>query len=178
MKAAFTMYAAYNKWANNLLLDCCAAIPSDDYHKDLKGYFHSIHGTLEHQLIADRAWLQRFTGEGDPVTSLDESICGDFDDLRARRERLDERICGVVEQMREADLLRTLIYRTIRKPLVMQQPLGAALFHFFNHQTHHRGQVHSFLTQLGHKPPALDMIYFQRETGHGMSRDEDKVETQ
>ncbi|WP_068312302.1 DinB family protein [Polycladidibacter hongkongensis] len=173
MKAAFTMFAAYNKWANGLLLDACAALPRDDYHKDLGAHFQSIHGTMEHQVIADMAWLQRFTGEGDPITSLDESICGEFEELRGRRERLDERIISVVEQMREADLLRTLIYRTIRKPLVMQQPLGAALFHFFNHQTHHRGQVHSFLTQLGQTPPALDMIYFQRESGHGMAREED-----
>ena len=77
--------------------------------------------------------------------------------------------------MQERDFLRTIIYRTVRKPLVMQQPLGAALFHFFNHQTHHRGQVHAMLTQLGHRPAALDMIYFQRETGVWMAREEDKV---
>ncbi|KZL12514.1 DinB family protein [Pseudovibrio axinellae] len=175
MKAAFEMYAAYNQWANNLLLKECDAITSDEYHRDLGVYFHSIHGTMDHQLVADKVWLYRFSGQGDPIDSLDEQMTGDFATLREKRALLDTRICSVIDQMQEKDFLRTIIYRTVRKPLVMQQPLGAALFHFFNHQTHHRGQVHAMLTQLGRSPAALDMIYFQRETGHWMAKEADMI---
>lgn len=175
MKAAFVMYAAYNKWANELLLAECDQINSEEYHRDLGVYFNSIHGTLDHQLVADKLWLHRFTGEGEAFDSLDDGLTGDFAGLKDKRRATDERICSAIDQMQEKDFLRTMIYRTVRKPLIMQQPLGAALFHFFNHQTHHRGQVHAMLTQLGRTPAPLDMIYFQRETGHGMAREEDMV---
>ncbi|MDD7908895.1 MULTISPECIES: DinB family protein [Pseudovibrio] len=175
MKAAFVMFAAYNQWANNLLLEECAQLDEADYHRDLGVYFNSIHGTLDHQLVADRLWLYRFTGEGEAYDSLDDTLTGGFADLREKRKLMDERIISVIDRMQERDFMRTLIYRTVRKPLVMQQPLGAALFHFFNHQTHHRGQVHGMLTQLGRTPEAVDMIYFQRETGLGMAREEDMV---
>ncbi len=175
MKAAFVMYAAYNQWANNLLLKECEEITADEYHRDLGVYFNSLHGTMDHQFVADKVWLYRFTGQGDPIDSIDEQLTGDFATLKEKRILLDNRICSVVDQMQEKDLLRTIIYRTVRKPLVMQQPLGAALFHFFNHQTHHRGQVHALLTQLGRSPEPLDMIYFQRETGQWMAKEEDLV---
>jgi uncharacterized damage-inducible protein DinB len=175
MKAAFVMYASYNKWANDLLLQECDQIPSEEYHHDLGVYFNSIHGTMDHQYVADKVWLYRFTGQGDPIDSLDEQLTGDLATLKEKRRLLDDRICSVIDQMQEKDFLRTIIYRTVRKPLVMQQPLGAALFHFFNHQTHHRGQVHAMLTQLGRTPAALDMIYFQRETGQWMAKEEDMI---
>lgn len=175
MKAAFVMYAAYNQWANDLLLKECEAITTDEYHRDLGTYFNSIHGTMDHLLVADKIWLHRFSGQGDPIDSLDETLTGDLTVLKEKRLVLDSRICAVIDQMLEKDFMRTMIYRTVRKPLVMQQPLGAALFHFFNHQTHHRGQVHAMLTQIGRKPAALDMLYFQRGTGHWMAKEEDMV---
>ncbi|MTI17601.1 damage-inducible protein DinB [Rhodobacteraceae bacterium RKSG542] len=175
MKAAFVMYAAYNKWANGILLRECEQISEDDYHRDMGVYFGSIHRTLDHQLLADHVWLYRLTGDGEPFDSLDDDMTGSLDVLTEKRIRLDERIISTIDQMKESDLMRTLIYRTLRKPLVMQQPLGAALFHFFNHQTHHRGQVHALMHQLGRTPPALDLIYFQNESGVGMAKDKYRV---
>ncbi len=175
MKAVFVMYASYNKWANDLLLQECEQVTTEEYHRNLGVFFDSIHGTMDHLYVADKVWLYRFTGQGDPIDSIDEQLTSDFATLQEKRRQLDDRICSVIDQMQEKDFLRTIIYRTVRKPLVTQQPLGAALFHFFNHQTHHRGQVHAMLTQQGRTPAALDMIYFQRETGQWMAKEEDMI---
>ncbi|NRG18925.1 damage-inducible protein DinB [Rhizobiales bacterium] len=171
MKAALLMFAEYNRWANARILKACDELTSEEYHRDLGAFFRSVHGTLDHLLVADLIWMHRFTGLGDSLDSLDEVLTEDFASLKERRESVDGRILGFIQQLNESDIMRPILYRTIRKPLVMEQPLGSAMFHFFNHQTHHRGQAHAFLTMLGKKPEALDMIYFQRETGIGMSKD-------
>ena len=169
MKAVFRMLSRYNAWANARLLEDVETLPEDAYLRDLGTYFQSVHGTLDHLLLADMVWLQRFTGEGDAIDSLDEVLTEEFQDLKRQREKIDTRLIAFVDMCSEADVMRNIIYRTIRRPLVMEQPLGAAMMHVFNHQTHHRGQVHAMLTMLGKTPKALDLIYFQRDTGLGMA---------
>ncbi|WP_349360868.1 DinB family protein [Stappia sp.] len=169
MKATFRMLAQYNEWANARLIADARKLTDEEYHRDLGAFFRSVHGTLDHLLVADLVWMQRFTGEGDPLDSLDEALTEDLGELAKRREKLDARLRSFVETSSEADFLRNILYRTIRRPLVTEQPLGAALMHVFNHQTHHRGQVHAFLTMLGQTPQALDLIYFQRDSGVGMA---------
>ena len=90
---------------------------------------------------------------------------------RRRAEAEDERIVAYVEGLSEADLAGTISYRTIIRPAEITQKLTPALAHFFNHQTHHRGQAHTLLTIAGGKDaaPSLDLIYFQRETGIGLA---------
>jgi uncharacterized damage-inducible protein DinB len=68
----------------------------------------------------------------------------------------------------EPQLSQHIRYRTITNPADIEQPLVPVLIHFFNHQTHHRGQVHCLLTGFGLDAPSLDLIMFQRETGMGM----------
>lgn len=68
----------------------------------------------------------------------------------------------------EERLANSFRYRTISNPVDIEQPLAPALAHFFNHQTHHRGQAHGILTGLGRNAPSLDLILFQRETGVGL----------
>lgn len=69
----------------------------------------------------------------------------------------------------DADLARKVRYRTISRPAEIEQELGYALPHVFNHQTHHRGQVHGLLTRIAGDAPSLDLILYQRETGIGLS---------
>ena len=71
----------------------------------------------------------------------------------------------------EPELAGSLAYRTIVNPQDITQPLAAALAHFFNHQTHHRGQAHALVTQIAGNAamPSLDLIIFQRETGVGLA---------
>jgi uncharacterized damage-inducible protein DinB len=163
------MLAAYNSWANRRLYDAAAALPDADYRADRGAFFKSVHGTLNHLLVADRIWMRRFTGEGDHPSRLDAILFDDVAELRRAREAEDGRIAAYVGGLSDEDLAGMLRYRTISNPRDIAQPLAPALMHFFNHQTHHRGQVHCLLTGLAGDAPSLDLLAYQRETGAGLS---------
>lgn len=170
MTPPFPMLAAYNAWANRRLYDAAAALPDADYRADRGAFFKSVHGTLNHLLVADRIWMRRFTGEGEAPSRLDAILFEELPALRAAREAEDQRISGYAAGLSETDLAGPFRYRTISNPREIEQPLAPALLHFFNHQTHHRGQVHCLLTGLTGEAPSLDLLVYQRETGHGLSR--------
>ncbi len=167
MQSHFKMMALYNAWANTRLYDAAAAIGAEAYHASRGAFFGSLHGTLNHILVGDRIWLRRFTGEGETPASLDAILYDDFQGLRAAREKEDARILAYVGGLNEAALGGTIGYRTMTNPVEVTQPLGPALAHFFNHQTHHRGQAHCLLTQITGDAPSLDLIAFQREARTG-----------
>jgi uncharacterized damage-inducible protein DinB len=169
MKPHFTMMAGYNAWCNERVYDVAALLPDADYRADRGAFFKSVHGTLNHLLAADRIWMKRFTGEGEAPNRLDAILFESLPELRAARQEEDERIVAYLGSRSEADLAGTIRYRTIVNPTEIEQPLTPALMHFFNHQTHHRGQVHCLLTGLGLDAPSLDLILFQRETGMGLA---------
>lgn len=169
MLERYRMFAAYNAWCNQRLYDTAAKLSDADYRKDRGAFFKSVHGTLNHLLVGDRIWMKRFTGEGEFPPSLDAILHDDFYSLRAARETEDRRISGYVDKLDGAALAGALQYRTVVNPKTVTQPLVFALDHFFNHQTHHRGQAHALLTAvLGNEAvPSFDLIIFQRETGLG-----------
>ena len=169
MKPHFAMMAGYNAWCNERVYDVAALLPDADYRADRGAFFKSVHGTLNHLLAADRIWMKRFTGEGEAPNRLDAILFESLPELRAARQEEDERIVAYLGSRSEADLAGTIRYRTIVNPTEIEQPLTPALMHFFNHQTHHRGQVHCLLTGLGLDAPSLDLILFQRETGMGLA---------
>jgi uncharacterized damage-inducible protein DinB len=162
MKAHFASFARYNEWANRRLYDAAAALPDADYRADRGAFFKSLHGTLNHLLAADRIWMQRFTGEGPVPNPLNAILHEELAALRTAREAEDRRIIAYVDGLDEARLASTISYRRVSTPEVFVQALAPALSHFFNHQTHHRGQAHAILTGLVGKAPELDLLYFQR----------------
>jgi uncharacterized damage-inducible protein DinB len=170
MKDHFSMFAQYNRWANERLYEAAARTSDADYRKDRGAFFGSLHATLNHLLVADRIWMRRFTGEGSVHTRLNEIAHDDLASLGVARRDEDERIIFYVETLSEREIAGTFTYTPITTPAEVTQPLGPALAHFFNHQTHHRGQAHCLLTEIGGRDfaPPLDLIYFQRETGVGM----------
>ena len=168
MKPHLAMLAAYNAWANERLYAAAAMLPDPDYRADRGAFFKSVHGTLNHILVADRIWMRRFTGSGEAPARLDAILFDAFGHLRAARTSEDERILGYVGSLSDEDLAGALRYRTITNPAEIEQPLLPALLHFFNHQTHHRGQVHCLLTGLTGDAPSLDLILFQRQSGIGL----------
>jgi uncharacterized damage-inducible protein DinB len=170
MKAYFAMLAGYNRWANGRLYAAAAALPDADYRADRGVFFRSLHGTLNHLLAGDRVWMQRFTGEGEAPGRLDAILFPSLADLREARAREDERIMAFVNGLDETRLGGIIRYRAITRPETYEQGLAPALMHFFNHQTHHRGQAHAVLTGLGVEAPSLDLILFQRESGAGGRR--------
>jgi uncharacterized damage-inducible protein DinB len=160
LKAHFDQLAAYNRWANRRMYDDAASLP-DEVRKRTAGlFFGSLHGTLNHLLVADYIWMRRFTGDGPVPERLSQILHDDFVELRAAREREDERIFEFVTGLETYD--RVLSYQNSTGK-TYQQELGPALTHFFNHQTHHRGQVHAGLTIAGIREPAsLDLLNLQR----------------
>ena len=162
MKAHCTAFAAYNAWANGRLYDAAGALSDAEYRADRGAFFKSMHGTLNHLLVTDRVWMQRFTGEGDAPSRLDAILHETLPALRAARQAEDRRIVTYVQGLDEARLAGVIRYRRVSTPDEFIQPLMPALDHWFNHQTHHRGQAHMILTSLGKQGPELDLLYFQR----------------
>jgi uncharacterized damage-inducible protein DinB len=170
MQEHFAMFARYNRWANQRLYACASRLSDADYRAGRGAFFGSVHGTLNHLVLTDRIWMQRFTGEGPTYGRLDAILYEDFAELRRAREAEDERIIGWVDSLDGDRLAGPFTYRTIVEPREITQPLAPALAHFFNHQTHHRGQAHGLLTAVGGREAAisLDLIKFQRDTGIGL----------
>jgi len=168
IKALMTMMAAYNRWANRRLYGAAAAIPEPDYRADRGAFFGSLHGTLNHLQVGDLIWMQRFTGEGESPRQLDAILHDDLASLRQAREALDQRIIAYAEALTEEGLAGRICYRTTRSPAELEQELAPLLLHFFNHQTHHRGQAHTLLTEITGEAPSLDLLIYQRETGASM----------
>lgn len=162
MKAHFQMFARYNAWANGRLYAASAELTEADYRKDLGAYFKSVEGTLNHLMIGDLLWIARFRGQEMPKRPLTDIVHDNLSDLTAARKVLDDDIVRMIEDMASERFSQNFTYRTMTLPGEQSQPLNEALSHFFNHQTHHRGQVHALLTRLGQKAPPLDLLYYQR----------------
>lgn len=152
----FRLLAEYNAGANVRLYDACAGLPDDDRKRDRKGFFSSIHGTLNHILVGDRIWMARFTGGEAPSTGLDRELYSDFNALRAARTAEDDRIRQFVAAIESGFLDGNIVYVN-NEGRTLEDPCNLLLAHFFNHQTHHRGQVHDMLSQAGVETPVLDM---------------------
>jgi len=153
-------FAAYNRWMNERLYAACAGLSDEERKRDRGAFFHSIHGTLNHGLLGDRVWLARFEGGEYPVRSLDQELYADFEVLRPERQKTD----AAIEAFMAADLTTerlagTLHFTTIVNAAPRELPLWLALTHFFNHQTHHRGQLTTLLSQLGIDPGPTDLIW-------------------
>ena len=162
MKQHFLMFAAYNAWANGRLYGTAAELSQDEFCADVGAFFGSMQGTLNHVLAADRIWMNRFTGEGDLPSSLDAILFEKFKPLAIARRSEDKRIAEWIDELSEEALAGRFTYMTVTDMRTVSQRLSPALSHFFNHQTHHRGQSHAILSVLGKSPPPLDLIYFQR----------------
>jgi len=156
------MFGRYNAWANSRLFAAAGRLSAEQYRADRGAFFKSVHGTLNHLLVTDRVWMQRFTGKGDTPLRLDTVLYETFDELRAEREAEDHRIVDFVDSLDDARIASTIKYRRVSSPQEFEQQLAPALAHWFNHQTHHRGQVHALLTGLVGEAPELDLLYSQR----------------
>jgi uncharacterized damage-inducible protein DinB len=167
MKEHWVSFGKYNAWANRRLYDAATTLTEAQYREDRGAFFKSMHGTFNHLLVTDYVWMNRFTGEGEAPTRLDAILHETLPALRQAREAEDRRIVAYVEGLTDARLAGTISYRRVSTPEAFVQPLTPALAHWFNHQTHHRGQAHTILTGLVGKAPELDLLYFQREVAAG-----------
>jgi len=157
--------ARYNAWANGRLYEACGQLSEDEYGKPRPAFFGSIHGTLNHLLIGDWIWLARIEGQGSPRVRLDDQPCASLAALRDARATEDARMIRLVDGYAEDDLARIVRYRLITRAEAAETPLHICWLHLFNHQTHHRGQVHDQLSQTPVAPPPLDLIFYLRRAG-------------
>jgi uncharacterized damage-inducible protein DinB len=161
----FRTLASFNAWANMRVYDAVGALADSEFKKSRPAaYFGSIHGTLNHLLAADRLWFGRVEGVDRGITALDQILCDDLTALRTAREAEDERIIALVDGLEEAALAGDLSYRSMLGGM-LTLPLRVALAAVFNHQTHHRGQVHALIKEAGAEPPALDIPVYWSERG-------------
>jgi uncharacterized damage-inducible protein DinB len=152
----FQTLAYYNRIANERLYEACAQLPDDEYRKPRAGSFGSIHGLLNHILLGDTIWLARFEGGGATTPALNSVLYDEFSALRAARAAHDGRIDAFFARLTEDMLSRSFPYVNNQgKNYVETAPV--AFSHFFNHQTHHRGQITVMLSQTAVKPPSLDL---------------------
>lgn len=156
------MFAGYNQWSNRLIFEAASRLLDSDYRADFGVFFKSVHGTLNHMLGADQFWMHRFTGRGAFPNALNAILFNDFEALKVVRQDMDQWIIDWVDGLDETDLKGMLRYTPVTHPVPAEELLATALDHFFNHQTHHRGQVHALLTRLTGKAPVLDLVYYNR----------------
>lgn len=150
--------ARYNRWVNQRLFDACAALPDTERKRDLGAFFGSVHATLNHLLLTDHLWLARFTATDFSAAGLDQELFADFDPLRAARADLDEAILAFAARLTSDDLEETLRYTSLALAREIAVPRQLALLHWFNHQTHHRGQVTALLSRLGVDYGDVDLL--------------------
>lgn len=149
--------AAYNRWMNGNLYDAGAKLSDEARKRDMGAFFKSIHGTLNHILLADRIWLGRFLDQPAHFKSLDQELYSDFTELCNEREKTDQVILAWVASLTDQDTERILTYVSVSNPVPKSIPLWFAISHFFNHQTHHRGQITTLLFQQGIDPGITDL---------------------
>ena len=159
--------ARYNRWMNDKLYATAASLSDEARKRDAGAFFKSIHGTLNHLLLADRVWLARFQGvtaaEGfmaPGIRSLEQELHADFEELRGQRALTDDELTSFVSELTDERLAAPLVY--LRRGQKLTSPLWWAVAHLFNHQTHHRGQVTTLLTQQGSDPGVTDLYAMLR----------------
>jgi len=150
--------ADYNHWMNQNLYTVCSKISDIKRREDLGAFFKSIHGTLNHILVGDRIWLGRFT-EQPFLATLDQEIYPDFDELRQERELTDQQIIEWCDTVSSEWLNHPFTYTGITSLIARTRPGWLLVTHFFNHQTHHRGQIATLLNQLGYDLGVTDLPY-------------------
>ena len=161
--------ARYNRWMNDKLYGLSATLSDEVRKHDVGAFFKSIHGTFNHLMVADRVWLARFTGVTAPdgfmapggIHALDQELYADFEDLRRERALTDGELSAWVSGLTHERLAAPLVY--MRRGQKIESPLWQAVAHVFNHQTHHRGQITTLLTQQGCDPGVTDLWAMLRE---------------
>jgi len=163
LRAHLQTLARYHLWATRRLLLAVDALPDSDYRRDAGLHFRSVHGTLNHLLVAERQlWLPRFAEGRSPQVDLAAEIEPDRAALRARLEEAALIWLPMIEGWPETRLHGLLGYQRLGGEAV-SLPFAATLAHVFNHGTHHRGQLTAALTAMGRPGPELDMVVMLQE---------------
>lgn len=152
--------AAYNAEMNRRLYEAAARLDDAERRRERGAFWGSIHGTLAHVLWGDRQWMSRFAGWAGPGVPVRESprLIEEFAELRAAREKADVDLVAWAAGVDEAWLAQEQTWFSGAAGRELSRPRGLLMAHFFNHQTHHRGQVHAMLTAAGEQTGDTDLF--------------------
>lgn len=157
--------ARYNAWQNSALREIVLTMDKAELRKDRGAFFGSIMGTLNHLLWGDTLWISRFDGGAGTDVTLKESV-----DMAvtpavwaADRFRMDARIALWAQSVQAIDLVGNLDWYSGALGRQMSKPMALCVMQMFNHQTHHRGQVHAMMTAAGHKLPDTDLPFMPED---------------
>ncbi len=143
-----TAMAEYNRWMNERLYAACSSISDGERKEDKAAFFGSVHRTLNHILYGDLAFMSRFTGNPSVVPELGVDLHDDFQELWVARAALDKRILDWAGILSEEWLGGELTYESKVDGITRTVPRWILVTHMFNHETHHRGQVTTLLSQM------------------------------
>jgi len=143
------MMAQYSRWMNEKLYAHAATLSDAQRKEDRGAFFKSLHNTLDHLVWADTIWLGRFTGVQPELPTAGSILYPEFDAQRARRAELDDSIAAWARDVGDDFLSAPLTWTSRITGKSQTRTAGVAVTHFFNHQTHHRGQATTLLSQLG-----------------------------
>jgi uncharacterized damage-inducible protein DinB len=142
--------AAYNSEMNRRSYDAAETLPDAERRADRGAFFGSIHATLNHLVWGDSVWMSRFEGgPAPPAADRGTTLHADWSALRSARRELDARIEAWAAALTQEALDRELVWFSRDLGRERRDARWLAVTHFFNHQTHHRGQVHALLTRAG-----------------------------
>lgn len=155
-----THMARYNAWQNKGLRSMVEAMTGSDLDRDRGVFFGSIRGTLNHLLWGDQIWLSRFAGRPAPQGSIPDSpnLTPTIAVWGAERFQTDGQITLWAKGLRTIDLIGDLTWHSGALGREVTKPLQPLIMHLFNHQTHHRGQIHAMLTAAGQSPCDTDLF--------------------
>lgn len=157
--------ARYNAWQNKQLIGFLEALTAEELSRDRGAFFGSILGTASHLLWGDTIWMARFDGGEKPGGSIQEtaSYCADFNEWTKARSTVDGRISRWAASLTDSDLSGELSWYSVAAGRDVSKPMATCVVGFFNHQTHHRGQIHAMLTATGSKAPVSDLAFMPEE---------------
>jgi uncharacterized damage-inducible protein DinB len=157
------LMALYNRWQNNSLYDAAATLTDAERRRERGAFFGSIHGTLSHLLWGDGVWMHRFSGAEKPPGGIKDSpgLYADWDELRRLREKMDDAVMTWADGLSEDWLSGATGWHSGAMGRDVSRSNWVLATHFFNHQTHHRGQVHAMLTAAGARPADTDLIFME-----------------
>ncbi|MGF1609563.1 MAG: DinB family protein [Kiloniellales bacterium] len=162
--AMIRLMARNNLWSNNRLHQACAALSEAQYRQARPSFFGSIHGTLNHILQVDRLYLDRLERRRPTPPPYGEEQCPDLASLSAAQDAADRRLIVLCDGWNDADLATTVSWVTrTRHGGETSNTISATLLHLFQHQIHHRGQVHDMLSQTDVSPPQLDEFFLEED---------------
>lgn len=156
--------ADYNQWANSRIYNASSNLADAQLKQDRQAFFGSIHNTMNHILLADLIYRERLEKKPTTYTRLDEILYDDFAELEQAHRPNDqwyvEYCAGVSSEMLDDTLSFTPV--GLDNDEKFSLPLRTCLTNLFQHQIHHRGQVHNMLSQTGIEAPPVDVVLFQR----------------